>query len=117
MKAVLLSLIIFSWYTLFTPEHELQEVQVNDVLIIQEPSGADFKHIHFPRKNFIIKRGGIANLKSLKGTKVVVDEISYAKDGATLVTVSRMDGKKFFRAFPRVTAKLESALETGELRK
>ena len=116
MKAILLSLIVFSWFTLFTPENELQEVKVNDVLIIQEPSGADFKHIHFPRKNFIIKRGGIANLKSLKGTKVVVDDISY-KDGVTLITISRMDGRKFFRAFPTVTAKFESALEAGELRR
>lgn len=117
MKAILLSLIVFSWFTLFTPEHELQEIKVNDVLIIQEPSGADFKHIHFPRKNFIIKRGGIANLQSLKGTKVVVEDISYAKDGATLITMRRMDGRRFFRAFPTVTAKFESALEAGELRR
>ena len=116
MKAILLSLIVFSWYTMFTPDYEPQEIQVNDVLVIEEPSGADFKHIHFPRKNFIIKRGGIANLKSLKGTKVVVDDISY-KDGVTLITISRMDGRKFFRAFPTVTAKFESALEAGELRR
>ena len=116
MKAVLLSLIVFSWFTLFTPESELQEIQVNDVLVIQEPSGADFKHIHFPRKNFIIKRGGIATLTSLNGTKVVVEDVSY-KDGATIIILSRMDGRKFFRAFPTVTAKFESALEAGELRK
>ena len=116
MKAIVLSLLLFGWYSIFPPENDPQEVQVNDVLVIQEPEGPDFKHIHFPRKNIIIKRGGIASMKLVAGKKVVVESISYDEEGNTIVTLSRMDGLKFFRVFPTVTASLESALESGELR-
>lgn len=116
MKAIVLSLLLFGWYSIFPPVNNPQEVQINDVLVIQEPSGADFNHIHFPRKNFIIKRGGIASMKQVAGKKVVVESISYDKEGNTVVTLSRLDGLKFFRAFPTVTATLESALVSGELR-
>lgn len=117
MKAILLSIVLIGWFNFMQPEPNLQEVQVNDVLVIQQPTGPDFKHIHFPRKNFIIKRGGIANMKQLAGKKVVVDAISYKDDGSTLITLRRQDGKKFFRAFPTVKASLENALDSGELRK
>ena len=104
------------WFNFMQTEPNAQEIQVNDVLVIQEPSGLDFKHIHFPKKNFIIKRGGIANMNQVAGKKVVVETISYDKDGATLVTLRRQDGKRFFRAFPTVKASLEEALDSGELR-
>ena len=117
MKAIVLSLLLFGWFNMITPETSSQEVQVNDVLVIQEPSGLDFKHIHFPKKNFIIKRGGIANMKQVTGKKVVVEAVSYDKDGATIITLRRQDGRKFFRAFPTVKASLEDALSSGELRK
>lgn len=117
MKAILLSIAMIAWFNFMETEPKAQEIQVNDVLVIQSPSGPDFKHIHFPRKNFIIKRGGIADMKQLAGKKVIVESISYKKDGSTLITLSRQDGMKFFRAFPTVTASLENALEAGELRK
>ena len=117
MKAILLSIVLLGWFNFMQTEPSAQEVQVNDVLVIQQPEGPDFKHIHFPRKNFIIKRGGIANMKLLDGKKVVVEAISYQNDGSTLITLRRQDGKKFFRAFPTVTASLESALDSGELRR
>ncbi|MCX2718241.1 hypothetical protein [Lentiprolixibacter aurantiacus] len=117
MKAILLSIVLMGWFNFMQPDPGMQEIQVNDVLVIQQPSGPDFKHIHFPKKNFIIKRGGIANMKQLAGKKVIVEAISYDKDGSTLITLSRQDGMKFFRAFPTVKASLEDALDSGELRK
>ncbi len=116
MKAILLSFVLMGWFNLMQPEPEMQQIQVNDVLVIQQPTGPDYKHIHFPRKNFIIKRGGIANMKQVAGKKVVVEAIAYDKDGSTLITLRRQDGKKFFRAFPTVKASLEDALDSGELR-
>lgn len=54
-------------------------------------------------------------MKQLAGKKVIVDAISYKKDGSTLITLRRQDGKKFFRAYPTVKASLENALDSGEL--
>ena len=115
MKAILLSIVLMGWFNFMQTEPQVQQVQVNDVLVIQEPTGLDFKHIHFPRKNFIIKRGGIANMKQVAGKKVVVEAITYDKDGSTLITLRRQDGMRFFNAFPTVKASLQNALDTGEL--
>jgi hypothetical protein len=94
-----------------------QQVPIEDgtVLIIAKPATADYQHIDFPRKNFIIKRGGIANFKSLYGKKVEVVSHSYTPDGETIVTLKRVDGIKFFRNFSTVDAHLEDALSAGEL--
>ena len=39
------------------------EVRVGDVFEIGKPESHKYKHIDFPRENFIIKRGGIANYR------------------------------------------------------
>ena len=42
-----------------------KDIDVGTILKIGKPYSYDYRHIHFPRKNFIIKRGSIANLKSV----------------------------------------------------
>lgn len=91
-------------------------VQEGAIFTIGNPSSAKYKHINFPRKNFIIKRGGIADMKTLKGKKVEVVRYAYTSDGRTEVTLKPLDGGKFFRKFPTVKAHLEDALQLGELR-
>jgi hypothetical protein len=90
-------------------------IEKGAVLTINEPVSNEFRYIKFPRKNFIIKRGAIADLKSVYGKEVEVIDFSYTDSGDTKVTLKRTDGKKFFRYFRTVDAYLEDALTSGEL--
>ncbi len=92
------------------------DIAKGDILILNEPTSATFSHINFPPKNIIIKRGAIPNFKTLLGKRLIVEGISTNKKGRTIATLKRVDGLKFFRFFPRVTADMEKALESGELR-
>jgi len=96
-------------------QKEQINIQKGAVLTIDDPSASDYQHVHFPRKNFIIKRGGIADMKTVLGEKVEVINYTYTSDGSTEVTLKRLDGKKFFRKFPTIKANLEDALSAGEL--
>ncbi len=96
-------------------QKEQLNIKKGDVLTIEEPSASDYQHVHFPRKNFIIKRGGIADMKTVLGKKVEIIDYTYTSDGSTEVTLKRLDGKKFFRKFTTIKADLEDALSTDEL--
>ncbi len=93
-----------------------QEVEVGDMLEIGRPLAPVYKHIDFPRPNFIIKRGGIANYKRVEGNKVVVTSVKEKKDGSLQIKIKRADGKRFFGSHTIVSADLKDALQTGELR-
>lgn len=92
-----------------------QDIKVGDVLEIGKPDMPQFKHIDFPRANFIIKKGGIADFKKVVGNKVVVTEIQETKDGVVEVKLKKTDGKRFFNSHSVVKANLINALESGEL--
>ena len=116
MKKVIL-LITGLFFTLgIHSQGHVEHVALGDIIIINEPMGAEFKHIHFPRKNFIIKRGGIADMKRVYASKVVVSAIITKDNNNTQVTLKRLDGRKFFRFLPSVKADLESALQADELK-
>ena len=102
---------------LMLQSQESQQVSIEKgaTLTIKEPVADDYRYILFPRKNFIIKRGGIANMKFVYGKEVEVVDYSYTADGDTRVTLKRTDGKKFFRNYKTVDAYLEDALAAGEL--
>ncbi|MFD1315701.1 hypothetical protein [Namhaeicola litoreus] len=113
--------IIFA-FVLFALQTNAQEmnnsnVQVGDALIIQKPSTPSFKHIYFPKDNFIIKRGGIVNYDNIYANEVHVVKIVEKKDGSQEVVLQRTDGKKFFKTYNTVRADLTKALESGELTK
>ncbi|NHF58697.1 hypothetical protein FK220_005060 [Flavobacteriaceae bacterium TP-CH-4] len=90
-------------------------IQPGTTFTLAAVDGDNYRHIKFPRKNIIIKRGAIANFNELIGEQLVVSEV---KSGAenTYVVLKRKNGKPFFRFFPTVDANLEKALERGELR-
>ena len=91
------------------------DVKVGDVFEIGKPESNKYKHIEFPRANFIIKRGGIANYKSVKGETVVVKAVKEKKDGTVEVKIKRKDGGRFFGSHPVVSADIDEALNAGEL--
>lgn len=88
--------------------------QVGDVLIIN-PSGSDYKHIAFPKLNFIAKRGKIANYKSVHGNQVVVKEVINAANGNTYVILEKQDNTRFFGYLSEVKANYEKSLKAGEI--
>lgn len=90
-------------------------VEVGDVFEIGKPETNKYKHIDFPRANFIIKRGGIANYKRVEGEKVVVTSIKEKKDGTTEIKIKRNDGGRFFGSHKYVEADIDQALASGEL--
>ncbi|KAA2217435.1 MULTISPECIES: hypothetical protein [Maribacter] len=91
------------------------DVKVGDVFEIGKPETNKYKHIEFPRANFIIKRGGIANYKSVLGEKVVVSSIKEKRNGTTEVRIKKVDGHRFFGSHPSVTVDIDEALNSGEL--
>ena len=88
------------------------DLKPGDVLEIQTSSNRPFDHLYFPKPNFIIKRGGIANYKALNGVKVQIEEIA---DDAVMRLIP-LNGKKFFNKFSYVDAHLEKAIENNELK-
>ncbi len=93
---------------------QAQSVREGSTLVLGKADAHGYDHIDFPRKNFIIKRGAIADFNRLQGMEVVVVSQTN-RDGATWVTLERADGGKFFRFIPRVEARLDQALDAGEL--
>ncbi len=93
-----------------------QEIKIGDELTIEKPAGLDYQHIYFPRKNFIIKRGGTPDLKTVKNVVVIVTDIKYGANNESIITIKRKDGRRFFRVYNHVKANFEDAIEAGELR-
>jgi len=89
-------------------------IKIRDPLIISEPSSSSYKFIDVPRKNFIIKRGGIANIGSLHNVNVTVTKIR--KGDKPRITFKKSDNRKFFKAYRTLKADLNGAIKSGELK-
>ncbi len=92
-----------------------ETITVGSELTIGKPSSQGFKYLHFPKTNFIIKKGGIANYKNLQGKKVIVTKIEEVNNGK-VITMKRKDGVQFFNSIRTVKANLKQALATGEVK-
>jgi hypothetical protein len=115
-KYIVILLLGMTMFTFQAQTETIQkEVKIGDILYIGKSVTYGYRYIDFPKANFIIKRGGIANYNILKGEKVVVTEIAQNKKGKTEVTLERKNGRKFFRNFKSVNADIEKALASGEL--
>ena len=98
----------------FSAQAQQSDVREGSTLVLGQADAHGYDHIDFPRKNFIIKRGAIADFNRLQGMEVVVVGQT-SRNGETWVTLERADGGKFFRFMPRVEARLDQAMEAGEL--
>ncbi len=112
LKIVIFTLTLFSAIAAI----QAQDVQIGQELTIETPSDHEYRFIYFPRKNFIIKQGGIADLKMVRNLKVIVTDLEYREGTKTLVTLKRKDGGRFFNALFSVKADLDRALNAGELK-
>lgn len=111
----LLIVFLFLSFSVNSQNTPADQVAVGDILVIEGPSTHNYKHIDFPKANIIYKRGGIPNFDDLYQSQVKVIETTTKKDGSKEVVLQRVDGKKFFNAFPTVSADLTKALNSGEL--
>ena len=117
MKKVLFFILlsIFSLQAQKDTTPSQNSIDVGDELIIGKPSTQVYQHIHFPKTNFIIKKGGIPNYKALAGSNVKVTKVDKDQDGNTKITLKRTNGKKFFNSVTIVSANFEKALEKKEI--
>ncbi len=90
-------------------------VKIGDVFFIGEVDHNTYEYINFPRPNFIIKRGGIANYKNVRGRKVEVTSIKEKKDGSLVATIQLTSKKAFFNSHKYVTVKIVEAIRAKEL--
>lgn len=112
---LIMGLIIFGSYNLNSQEINAN-VKKGDVFVIVKPSGIDYKHINFPRKNIIIKRGGILTNQLVDGKKVVVTNVTKDKNNATLIRIETINKTGFYKAIKSVTVDYEKALKSGEIK-
>lgn len=96
-------------------ESTQNQVEIGDIFQIGRPTASQYKHVHFPRPNIIIKRGGFANYKRVEGNIVVVTSIKDKKDGTMQIKLKRADGGRFFGSHYTVAADFKDAIGSGEL--
>ena len=116
-KAFLFISLLFIANGYATNEHQtIDDIPMTgDVLVINQPSTTNYNHINFPKLNFIVKRGGVSNYKSVYGEHVVVKDVSTKNDGTVYVQLEPKNGKKFFGFLKRVKANYSEAIKSGEL--
>ncbi len=112
-KAILL--IFFGFlYGASYGQHSEHNVSVGDTFILQKSRLDDYKYVNFPKPNFIIKKGGVLNNKSLKGQKVEVISIK-EKQGALIATLELYSNRSFFGSHKQVTVHLDEAIQAAEI--
>ena len=91
------------------------QVKVGDTFTIAKVKMDNYKHIKFPRKNFIIKRGGIATYQNIVNQKVEITSLEEKKDGKIEATIQLKNGKYFFKSHKYIKVNLDEALKEKEL--
>lgn len=112
--------ILFSLFVIFCSgimfaQSENSTIEVGDTFVISEIHGNNYKHINFPRANFIIKKGGLANYKNIKGKKVQIKSIDKKENGNLIATIELTSKKKFFNSHKYVKVNINEAIYTKEL--
>jgi hypothetical protein len=86
-----------------------------DFFLIGTANYDNYKHINFPKANFIIKKGGIASYKNIKGQKVVVTSVKEKNNGKKVATIRLVDSRRFFNSHKYITVDIDEALKSKEL--
>lgn len=112
MKKQILGLFLIGCFFFATAQ---EQPKVGDVLTIDQPQNHDYKHIDFPKRNILVKRGKLANYKSVYNNVVIVDEVITNDNGSIEVILKKKDGTKFFGILNKVKANYMKAIEAKEL--
>lgn len=98
-------------------ELKQNDPKIGDVLIINSTSNSKYNHINFPQLNTIVKRGKVANYKSVHGKRVVVKDVIKSNNGNTKIVIENEDNTKFFGFIKQVEADYDKSISSGELSK
>ncbi len=90
-------------------------VKVGDIFTVGKVEMNNYKHIKFPRNNFIIKRGGIATYKNVVNKEVKITSLKEKKDGRLIATIQLTSGRYFFKSHKYIKVDLNKALTSNEL--
>ena len=116
MKNFLIAiLIVFTSLSLSAQEKNI-EVKKGDIYEIITPSGNSYKHINFPRKNIILKKGGVLTNQTVNGKEVIVTKVTKKNNGSTKIKVKPTDGSGFYKVIKSVTIHFEEAIKSGEIK-
>ena len=103
--------------TLMFSQNSTSEYNTGDVFTIAKVNQDNYKHIKFPRANFIIKKGGLANYNNVVGEKVEITSVDERKNGKRMATVKLVESRRFFNSHKYVTVDIDKAIENKELLK
>jgi hypothetical protein len=116
MKNYILSSVLAFFVTaLMYSQSSSSDFNSGDVFLIGNVKYNNYKHINFPRANFIIKKGGIANYKNIKGKKVVITSIDEKRNGKRVATIKLVEPRKFFNSHKYLTVDIDEAIKNKEL--
>jgi len=88
-----------------------------DVFIISKVENNNYKHIYFPKKNFIIKKGGIVNFENVYEQNIEIVSTKTDKKGNLIATIKLVSGKRFFNSHKYLKANISRALLEKELKR
>ena len=116
-KHILLALLISFFSGIIHSQSFNLSIKIGDYFLIGEVYNNNYRHINFPKANFIIKKGGIVNYSNIKGKKVEVRSIKEKKDGSIITTIELTSKKFFFNSHKYVTVEINEAISQKELLK
>lgn len=90
-------------------------VKVGDIFTIAKVDMNNYKYIKFPKDNFIIKKGGIANYKNIVNQKVKITALKENNKGKIQATIQLTSGRSFFKSHKSIQVDLKNALAKKEL--
>lgn len=116
MRTNILFALLMSFFTgIVYSQSSNSNITIGDVFTIGEVYNNNYKYINFPRHNFIMKKGGIASYKNIKGEKVEVASIKEKKDGSLVATIKLTSKRSFFNSHKYVTVDINEAIRNKEL--
>ncbi|WP_281541484.1 hypothetical protein [Maribacter aestuarii] len=115
MKKLFLVLITSLFANAIWSQEIGETIKTGDLYVINKSNNQPFKNLFFPKPNFIIKRGGIANYKGLDGTIVKINRVYTSENNNLIVDLTPLGSKKFFNVYSNVEANLTKAMESKEL--
>ncbi|MBR8537820.1 hypothetical protein KDU71_19770 [Carboxylicivirga sediminis] len=116
MKHLFLIALCVSLFTSVTfAQSSDSKVGVGDVFTIGEVENNHYEHINFPKNNFIVKKGGVADYQALVGEKVEITSLKEKKDGMLVATIKLASDKKFFMSHKYLTVDINEAISSKEL--
>ena len=112
---ILITVLAFFVSVFMYSQTDTSNFNKGDIFQIGSANNDNYKHINFPRRNFIIKKGGIANYKSIKGQKVVVTSVKEKNNGKKVATIKLVDSRRFFNSHKYITVHIDEAIKAKEL--